>query len=87
MTADADFIVVGAGSAGCIVAAELALRYVGRILLLEAGPSDNHQLVKMPFGLAWLMGSKRDWRFKSDPQKGLGDMQLNVHRGLSLIHI
>jgi len=84
MTADADFIVVGAGSAGCIVAAELARRDVGRILLLEAGPSDNHPLVKMPFGLAWLMGSKRDWRFKSDPQKGLGGRQLNVHRGRML---
>ena len=84
MTADANFIVVGAGSAGCIVAAELARRDVGRVLLLEAGPSDNHPLVKMPFGLTWLMGSKRDWRFKSDPQKGLGDRQLNVHRGRML---
>lgn len=84
MITDADFIVVGAGSAGCIAAAELARRGVGRVLLLEAGPSDNHPLVKMPFGLAWLMGSKRDWRFKSAPQKGLGGRQLNVHRGRML---
>lgn len=84
MSPDADFIVIGAGSAGCIVAAELARRGAGRVLLLEAGPSDNHPLVKMPFGLAWLMGSKRDWRFKSIPQKGLGGRQLNVHRGRML---
>lgn len=84
MSADEDFIVIGAGSAGCIAAAELARRGVGRVLLLEAGPSDNHPLVKMPFGLAWLMGSKRDWRFKSAPQIGLGGRQLNVHRGRML---
>ena len=84
MTTDADFIVVGAGSAGCIAAAELARRGCGRVLLLEAGPSDGHPLVKIPFGLAWLMGSKRDWRFKSAPQKGLGGRQLNVHRGRML---
>ena len=84
MTKTADFIVVGAGSAGCIAAAELARREVGSVLLLEAGPSDNHPLVKMPFGLAWLMGSNRDWRFKSAPQKGLGGRQLNVHRGRML---
>jgi len=84
MSTNADFIVVGAGSSGCIAAAELARRGAGRVLLLEAGPSDSHPLVKMPFGLAWLMGSKRDWRFKSAPQKGLGGRQLNVHRGRML---
>jgi len=84
MSTDADFIVIGAGSAGCIAAAELARRGVGRVLLLEAGPSDSHPLVKMPFGLVWLMGSKRDWRFKSAPQKGLGGRQLNVPRGRML---
>ncbi|MCI2401129.1 GMC family oxidoreductase N-terminal domain-containing protein [Aliiroseovarius subalbicans] len=84
MTPSADFIVVGAGSAGCIAAAELARRNVGRVLVLEAGPTDNHPLVKMPFGLAWLMGSKRDWRFKTSPQKGLGGRQLAVPRGRML---
>jgi choline dehydrogenase len=84
MSTDADYIVIGAGSAGCIAAAEMARRGLGRVLLLEAGPTDNHPLVKMPFGLAWLMGSKRDWRFKSAPQKGLGGRQLNVHRGRML---
>ena len=84
MSTQADFIVIGAGSAGCIAAAEMARRGVGNVLLLEAGPPDNHPLVKMPLGLAWLMGSKLDWRFKSAPQPGLGGRQLNVHRGRML---
>lgn len=82
MTSQADFIVVGAGSAGCIAAAELARREVGSVLLLEAGPPDNSPLVKMPFGLVWMMGSpRRDWCYKSAPQNHLGGRQLDVTRG------
>ena len=51
MSLTADFIVVGAGSAGCIAAAELARREAGSVLLIEAGPTDRSPLVKMPFGL------------------------------------
>lgn len=82
MTDTADFIVVGAGSAGCIAAAELVRRKAGSVLLLEAGPTDNSPLVKMPFGLVWMMGnSRRDWCYKSAPQQHLGGRQLNVTRG------
>ncbi len=82
MTMTADFIVVGAGSAGCIAAAELARREAGSVLLLEAGPTDNSPLVKMPFGLVWMMRSqRRDWRYQSTPQKHLGGRRLNVTRG------
>ena len=51
-----DYIVVGVGSAGCVLASKLARRKVGKILLLEAGPSNNSPLVKMPFGLVWMIG-------------------------------
>ena len=62
MTATPDFIVVGAGSAGCIVAAELIRHQAGRVTLIESGPSDQSPLVKMPFGLVWMIGKKpRDW--------------------------
>jgi len=82
MTGAADFIVVGAGSAGCIAAAELIRRATGSVLLLEAGPTDNSPLVKMPFGLVWMMGNaRRDWCYKSAPQQHLGGRQLNVTRG------
>lgn len=82
--AAADFIVVGAGSAGCVLAAELARRQAGSVLLLEAGPSDAHPLVKMPFGLVWLMGGGRDWRFQSTPQQGLNGRRIAIPRGRML---
>lgn len=76
-----DFVVVGAGSAGCAVAAGLAEAGLGTIAVIEAGQSDAHPFVKIPFGLIWLMGSKRDWGFKSAPQKALGGRQINIPRG------
>jgi len=80
-----DFIVIGAGSAGCTAAAGLSMRGAGSVLVIEAGPSDRTPLVRMPFGLIWMMGSKRrDWRFSSTPQAGLGGRKLNVPRGKTL---
>ncbi|MEO1640516.1 MAG: GMC family oxidoreductase N-terminal domain-containing protein [Pseudomonadota bacterium] len=77
-----DFIVIGAGSAGCAVAAGLAK--AGRVAVVEAGPSDAHPFVKIPFALIWLMGSGRDWQFKSAPQAALGGRQINIPRGRML---
>ncbi len=79
-----DYIVVGGGSAGCIVAARLAELQAGSVLLLEAGPSNRHPLVKMPFGLVWLLGGARDWAFRSTPQAALGGRQVPVPRGRML---
>ncbi len=76
-----DFVVIGAGSAGCAVAAGLAEAGAGTICVLEAGPSDAHPFVKIPFALIWMMGSRRDWRFTSAPQKALGGRQINIPRG------
>ncbi len=81
MSAVADFIVIGAGSAGSVVAARLAEQGAS-VAVVEAGPSEKHPFVKMPFGLVWLMGSKvRDWALKSAPQTALGGRQINVPRG------
>ncbi len=79
-----DFIVVGAGSAGCAVAASLADAQAGSIAVIEAGPSDAHPFVKIPFALIWLMGSRRDWQFTSAPQKALGGRQIKIPRGKML---
>ena len=77
-----DVIVIGAGSAGCAAAAGLIEHEVGNVLVLEAGPSDNWPLVKMPFGLIWMMGSKnRDWRYKTVGMKGINGRSLAVPRG------
>jgi len=65
-----DVLVIGGGSAGCVAAAELSRRGMGDVLVLEAGPSERHPLVSMPFGLTWLMGGKRDWRYRSAEMDG-----------------
>ena len=80
-----DFVVIGAGSAGCAVAAGLAERQAGSVLVIEAGPSDRWPLVRMPFGLVWTLGSRRrDWRFMSSPQAGLGGRRIAIPRGRML---
>ncbi|SLN40404.1 GMC family oxidoreductase [Pseudooctadecabacter jejudonensis] len=76
-----DYIVVGAGSAGCAVAAGLAERQAGSVAVIEAGPSDAHPFVKIPMALMWLMGSRRDWRFKSAPMAGVNGRRINIPRG------
>jgi len=82
MTLTADFIVIGAGSAGCAVAAGLIEKQAGSVTLIEAGPSDRSPLVKTPFGLVAMIGNpKRDWCYLSTPQSGLGGRQLDVPRG------
>ena len=79
-----DFVVVGAGSAGCAVADGLVAADVGSVLALEAGPRDSGPLVKAPLGLVWLMGGRRDWRFRSTPQAALGGRRIAIPRGRML---
>lgn len=81
MTLSFDHIIVGAGSAGCALAARLAERTQGTICVLEAGPSDNDIRVRMPFGLVNLLGGSRDWARRTVGQRDLGDRQINVPRG------
>lgn len=76
-----DYIVVGAGSAGCAVAAGLIAREAGTVAIIEAGPQDNHPFVKIPMALIWLMGSRRDWRYRSAPMDGLDGRQIAIPRG------
>ena len=67
-----DYIVVGAGSAGCVIATRLV--EAGKsVLLLEAGPKDNTPLVHIPAMFFRLIGTKRFWMYKSDPEEGLID--------------
>ena len=68
-----DYIVVGAGSAGCALAARLSEDPLVRVALLEAGGSDDSVLIRAPAGLAVLLPTRlHNWAFKTVPQPGLG---------------
>lgn len=53
-----DYIIVGAGSAGCVLAARLIKETQSRVLLIEAGGSDNHLYIRMPAGVAKIIAQK-----------------------------
>jgi len=85
LTKTFDLIVVGGGAAGATCASRLAEQNPAlSIALLEAGPSDRHPLVRVPFGLIWLMGSRRDWAYRTVPQESLGGRCVSVPRGKML---
>ncbi|MEM7472506.1 MAG: GMC family oxidoreductase N-terminal domain-containing protein [Pseudomonadota bacterium] len=84
MALEFDFVVIGAGSAGCAAAGGLAEANIGTVAILEAGPSDAVPQVKIPFGLLFTMGSGRDWNFKSAPQGDAVGRALKVNRGRML---
>src|SRR6202046_1418132 len=79
---DFDYIVVGAGTAGCIVANRLSADPKNRVLLLEAGGSDNWIWVHHPVGFLVAIGNPRsDWMFRTEPEPGLNGRSLNYPRG------
>ncbi len=79
---DYDYIVVGAGTAGCIVANRLSADPTKRVLLLEAGGRDTWIWFHIPVGYLFAIGNPRsDWMFKTDPEPGLNGRALNYPRG------
>jgi choline dehydrogenase-like flavoprotein len=77
-----DFIVVGAGSAGCVIASRLSEDAAVRVLLLEAGPPDTSILIKMPAGIAKLhAGGKYNWGFSTVPQRHLNNRRMFLPQG------
>ncbi len=77
-----DYIVVGAGTAGCVLANRLSADGRYRVLLLEAGGGDSHPLVRMPVGfLKALQRRALTWGYESEPEAQLGGRKLPVPRG------
>ncbi|MDR9752647.1 GMC family oxidoreductase N-terminal domain-containing protein [Pseudomonas sp. SZMC_28357] len=77
-----DYVVVGAGPAGCLLANRLSANPQHRVLLLEAGGRDNYPWIHIPVGYLFCIGNPRtDWCFKTEAQPGLQGRALSYPRG------
>ncbi len=77
-----DYIVVGGGSAGCVLAARLSEARDRRVLLIEAGGEDSHFLLRMPLGfLRALFNPRFSWGYWSEPEPELGGRRVPLPRG------
>ena len=80
-----DYLIIGAGSAGSVLANRLSANPNTRVAVLEAGPTDDSLFVRMPVGIILLMRSnKRNWRYWTTPQKALDNRQVYIPRGKAL---
>ena len=79
-----DFIVVGAGSAGCAAAGRLASESSAQVLLIEAGGSDRRISVRAPLAATRQWGTSVDWAYDTEPEQGLNNRRLTLHSGRML---
>ena len=82
MTQRYDYVVIGSGSAGSVVASRLAEDPSVSVLLLEAGPKDNHIYIRMPAALGFpLMNDRFNWFYDSEPEPHLNNRTIHESRG------
>lgn len=80
-TSTFDYIIVGAGAAGCVLANRLSENPKHRVLLLEAGGEDTSLLLKIPAGFGKVMGTSVNWIFDTAPQKHLANRSMFLPQG------
>ncbi len=80
--AEFDFVIVGAGSAGCLLANRLSANPDHRVLLIEAGGKDNWFWIKVPVGYLYTIANPRtDWCFTTEADPGLAGRSIHYARG------
>ena len=81
-TSTFDYVIVGGGSAGCVLAGRLSEDRATRVLLLEAGGADAHPYIRIPLGMGKLHQNRMfDWGYNSVPEAGMADREMRVLRG------
>jgi choline dehydrogenase len=81
-TSEFDYVIVGAGSAGCVLANRLTADGKNSVLLLEAGPKDTHIWIHVPLGYGRLFNEKSvNWMYQTEPEPGLNGRQVFQPRG------
>ncbi|HWG70063.1 MAG TPA: GMC family oxidoreductase N-terminal domain-containing protein, partial [Steroidobacteraceae bacterium] len=79
---EADFVIVGAGSAGCVLAARLSEDPATKVVLLEAGGEDSNMWIHIPLGFGKTFADKRvNWCYETEPEPGAGGRKIFWPRG------
>ena len=77
-----DYVIIGAGSAGCVLANRLSADASKSVLLIEAGSRDNYFWIPIPIGYLFTINNPRtDWMYKTTNEKGLNDRSIGYARG------
>ena len=76
-----DYIVVGSGASGSVIANRLSANSANSVLVLEAGGVDSRKNIQDPGGFVELWGSDVDWKFSTEPQPGMSGRQITINQG------
>ncbi len=80
-----DYIIIGGGTAGCLLANRLSADASKRVLMIEAGGKDDYHWIHIPVGYLYCIGNPRtDWLFRTEPEPGLNGRSLRYPRGKTL---